>query len=49
LRFQLRDLRYGLFRLLARFLGTLGLAGWDALIGEFVPKGIGAELLEVEA
>jgi hypothetical protein len=22
--------------------------GWDALIGEFVPKGIGAELLEVE-
>jgi hypothetical protein len=23
--------------------------GWDALIGEFAPKGIGAELLEVEA
>jgi hypothetical protein len=23
--------------------------GWDALIGEFAPRGIGAELLEVEA
>lgn len=23
--------------------------GWDALIGEFAPRGVGAELLEVEA
>ena len=23
--------------------------GWDALIGEFAPRGIGAELVEVEA
>ena len=23
--------------------------GWDALIGEFAPQGIGAELLEIEA
>jgi site-specific DNA recombinase len=23
--------------------------GWDKLIGEFAPRGIGAELLEVEA
>lgn len=23
--------------------------GWDALIGEFAPRGVGGELLEVEA